>query len=454
MGASSHWQAMSLAKMYGDINGGDGYETTAASATMWGEVATQLEDVADRVRALTRGAAADWQGSGADAMSLSHNQFDTWAQDARDLSTAAIQAANIQSTLFTDTRPRIEAPGDASQHQDNLLTRGASFIPGITTDQEHFEQGESDKQKAAAAAMASYDGSVSTQANRGYFSTPPVLAVSVAANPVSPALVAPVGTPHDPNGFQPNPYNGTGSVGVDSPLVATGHPQTGSLATAPASVSAASWQAPLSASAPATSVSHSPAGYSATGSQSAGSPQAPSGGAFTTPRERPATGVSSQGWSDPARTGARGSTGGVPGYGEPLAAGAPGSERSRGGDRSGAAAGSGAAAPSAGAAAAAARSARAAPAAAPSAGAVAAGGAPGGYGATSSAGGISGGGGGTTSSTAAAGVGGGAAGAGGRGAKAAQDSEHEMPDFLKTFELFDDGRLVAPPVIGVLDEDQ
>lgn len=448
MGASSHWQSMSLAKMYGDINGGDGYETTAASATMWGEVAAQLEDAADRVRALTRGATADWQGSGADAMSMSHNQFDTWAQDARDLSTRAIQAANAQSSLFTDTWPRIEAPGDASQHQDNLLVHGASFIPGITTDQERFEQGESDKQKAAAAAMASYDSSVSTQANRGYFSTPPVLAVSVAANPVSPAVVAPVGPPHDPGRFQPTPYNGTGSAGVDSPLVPTGHQQTGSPATAPAPVSAASWQAPPSASTPTTSVSSPPSGYSATGTPSAGSPQVLTGGAFTTPGERPATGVSSQGWSDPARTGAHGSTGRVPGHGQPLAAGAPGSERSRSGDRSGAAAGFSAA-----------PNARASSAAAPAAGALVAGGTSGGYGGTSSAGGASSGppsagAGGTTSSKAAAGGGGGAAGAGGRGGKAALDSEHEMPDFLKTFELFDDGRLVAPPVIGVLDEDQ
>lgn len=43
-------------------------------------------------------------------------------------------------------------------------------------------------------------------------------------------------------------------------------------------------------------------------------------------------------------------------------------------------------------------------------------------------------------------VGGAGAGAGrGRGS---EDEEHETPDFLKHFELFADGRMVSPPVIG------
>jgi len=36
----------------------------------------------------------------------------------------------------------------------------------------------------------------------------------------------------------------------------------------------------------------------------------------------------------------------------------------------------------------------------------------------------------------------------GAGRRGEGDSEHETPDYLKHFEYFDDGRLIAPPVIG------
>lgn len=55
------------------------------------------------------------------------------------------------------------------------------------------------------------------------------------------------------------------------------------------------------------------------------------------------------------------------------------------------------------------------------------------------------------SATAAGRGAGGAAGAGGRGGQGAEDSEHETPDYLKKFEHFADGRVVAPAVIGEID---
>ncbi|MEO6880727.1 MAG: PPE family protein, partial [Mycobacteriaceae bacterium] len=46
-------------------------------------------------------------------------------------------------------------------------------------------------------------------------------------------------------------------------------------------------------------------------------------------------------------------------------------------------------------------------------------------------------------------------GMGGAGAhRGEDDTEHETPDYLKSFEYFEDGRLVAPPVIGVFDDER
>jgi len=255
MGSGTNWSGLSLNKMYNDINGGAGYETTSQSAGLWSSVAAELQYAADEVRSILASTTVEWSGAGSDAMVASHNQFDTWAEHARELSNRADTAAATQASLFTDTKPKISAPGNADANRDNFVEKGIAWIPGVTTDQEKFEEGERSKHAAAVAAMQSYDDSVYSGASRGYFSSPPVLVASVA--PASAQPVAPVGPPQPGVGWATGGYGGGDGSYYGGSGSAPNHP----IPRSPAASSTPAGMQPASVSGPGTvSSGWSPAG--------------------------------------------------------------------------------------------------------------------------------------------------------------------------------------------------
>jgi len=274
MGSGTNWSGLSLNKMYNDINGGAGYETTSQSAGLWSSVAAELQYAADEVRSILASTTVEWSGAGSDAMVASHNQFDTWAEHARELSNRADTAAATQASLFTDTKPKISAPGNADANRDNFVEKGIAWIPGVTTDQEKFEEGERSKHAAAVAAMQSYDDSVYSGASRGYFSSPPVLVASVA--PASAQPVAPVGPPQPGVGWATGGYGGGDGSYYGGSGSAPNHP------------------IPRSPAASSTPAGMQPASVSGPGTVSSGWSPAGSGGTYT-----PGQGAGSRAWGVP-----------------------------------------------------------------------------------------------------------------------------------------------------------
>jgi len=527
MGTGTNWAGMSLESMFTNINGGAGYGSTSRAAAMWKDVAGELASAGERVRSILASTTVEWSGAGSDAMVASHNQFDTWAEHARELSNRADTAAATQASLFTDTKPKISAPGNADANRDNFVEKGIAWIPGVTTDQEKFEEGERSKHAAAVAAMQSYDDSVYSGASRGYFSSPPVLAASIA--PASAQPVAPVGPPQPGVGWATGGYGGGDGSYYGGSGSAPNHAIPGS----PAASSTPAGMQPAAVSGPGTvSSGWSPAGSGGTytpgqgaGSRAWGVPGEPQFGG-------PAASVGTQAAASgsPVRAPAVGSDSGsgaaaLSGAGAPIGSAYAGDqERSRGGVGSGlgsaavssagslggsgfGAYGGGGGAYGAGGRGAYGSGGRGASGAGAGGGRSAYGGGAGGrysggaggrYGGgaggagagSGGAGGRYGGGakdryrsgggvGGSYSGNAGgtgpgAGVGPGsgvgsavAGGTGATGTSAAAargttpgfmgagagrrgegDSEHETPDYLKHFEYFDDGRLIAPPVIG------
>jgi len=542
MGTGTNWSGMSLESMFTDINAGAGYGSTSRAAAMWKDVAGELASAGERVRSILASTTVEWSGAGSDAMVASHNQIDTWAEHARELSKRADTAAATQASLFTDTKPKISAPGNADANRDNFVEKGIAWIPGVTTDQEKFEEGERSKHAAAVAAMQSYDDSVYSGASRGYFSSPPVLAASVA--PASALPVAPVGPPQPGVGWATGGYGG----GDGSYYGGSGSAPYHTIPGSPAASSTSVGMQPAAASGPGTvSSGWSPAGSGGTytlgqgagsrawgvpgepqfggpaasvGTQAAasGSPVrapavgsdsgsgaaalsgagAPIGSAYAGDQERSRGGVgsglgsaagSSAGGSGGSGFGAYGGGGGAYGGGvRASSAAGRGAYGSGGRGASGSGAGGGRSPYGGGAGGRYGGGAGGAGAGSGGAGGRYGGGAKDGYRSSGGVGGsYSGNAGGTGSGVgpgagvgpgsgvgpgagSGPGSGAGSAVAGGTGATGTSaaaargttpgfmgagagrrgegDSEHETPDYLKHFEYFDDGRLIAPPVIG------
>lgn len=503
-----NWDAYHAAQLKSEIEGGPGTSAASESIAAWRGLASMLRDMDVTVRVGMEMSRATWTGEGSDAMTSAVSPFAEWATQADsvaiDVQGKVDDAGGAFSAAKHSMPDQITTVSD-----DNFFESAASYLPGVTTDQEKTEAAAAGEDTQARDAMKSYDKGGAGVVQRSFFMTPPT--ITAAATPPVPATPTDPGVPLDPGtggtgtaggsntsgttGGYPNggtnssPQQPTGYVVRDPQLVASIDPTNGGRPV-PWPPNEGPNQVPTNPAVAYPAVANPTVAYPAVANPTG--PYGPSGYPNT-----PAA-VSSAGWTAPGSVGAGGTGAGAAGHGAGgygaggFAAGTSGGYGANGysagagggagvfsgvggfgggagggyaggsggagggyGGAGGSGSGSGGSGYRGGSAGAGGYGSGGSGAGGYGSGAGAAAGAGGGVGSgagggTGAGGGAGAGAGGTAAGGTTAGARGGGAmgGAGGRGGQGAEDDEHETPDYLKHFEHFSDGRLVSPPVIG------
>ena len=511
MGSGVNWDAVSHQDMYDKINGGAGPSSLSSSGGAWSNLSNALRTADFWVSAISERAAANWKGTGSEALQQASSPFSDWADVADSYAKSGNTQSVAQADFFTTARDQIPppntAPNPTTTPMEYMQQSLAKQLFGITTDLEKREAADRVAQQQAADAMKTYDSSTYSEVRQQYFSAPPTIAVSSMA-PASPTLSPGVQPPRpgvvEPQGVVP-PY---------VPPMGGGDPRAASHAPYRPSPGQAGAGQPDSQPAnnpnhPVAPAAYNPAAYnpgSAPGNHPAAYNAGPVAGNPGVDAHNPAAtgyGHGSDGSSTNTSVRPAGYTPGTSAGGsaapgdEPFFGGSGGNNRSSA-DRQyggvGAAAAAGAAPMMLGGGGGGGDSAVDAPGSSgstgfrnaggigssslpgrggsPASGTGSGGSGPGGASGSNGAGGpgesagarsgVGPGGGGASSAGVAAermaaggrgggGMGGMPMGGGGRG-KGGEDDEHYTPEFLKMENPFDDGRVIAPPVIGAEDQ--
>lgn len=479
-----NWASRPTVQLVADINGGAGPASTHQASNAWHELSAVLTAADDDFNQTMTTAMGSWEGPGAESAQASLSPFSEWAATAQ----AIARELNLQTEghvgAFTATRvsmPSMPEVLATEAVKDNMLDKAVGLLTGIPTPGEVAEVVAAEQQLQSAAAMTFYDAAASRFTEYTPFLPAPLLTVAVVPTSTSSGAVAYNGL----GAHYSQDYTSTMTAGAGGSAGTVGAGSSGGTHSAHAGgtgsaagnssggslVSGAHSGGAVGGGASNGSHSQSTGSYGSgsSGSSFSGGSAAAHGGGSPAGTARTYSAASSV--SGPAGTEsgshaerglAAGSGAGSVGHGE---AGRSGGGPSLGGGlrdgglRGRSSGGIGAFAPGSGAG-----------------GSFSSGGGAGGSGGSGGAGSVSsasdtatrgslssstsGGGGaadggarglGNAGSTAAGGRGGVGSGAGAGGGRSEEDQEHETPDYLKDLEHFSDGRVVAPPVIGVDD---
>ncbi|MGZ4524614.1 MAG: PPE domain-containing protein [Mycobacteriaceae bacterium] len=420
-----NWASRPTVKLVTDINDGPGPASSIEAGAAWRALSAVLSEADDDFTSATKLAMGSWEGPAADSARTALMPFSEWATVAGTIAHQLSAQTTAHGDAFSATKagmPSLPEVLATEAVKDNIVDKTVGLLTGVPTPGEVAEVVAAEQQTQSALAMMSYDVTSSTLTTYTPFMPAPILTTEVvptsaAANTVT---YGHLGQHHAQD------YSSTMSAGASGSASATNG----------GSVDGGHW-----AAAGGSGATHA-AGSTASGAGSAGlgSGSGSVGTSFTGGSHSAAAGLgagdSGAAGAGPTRTPSASGSFGGPGLAGAGLAGAGGAGRfgSWGGvGGSGASSGSVASAFET-----ASRSSL-------SAGAHSSGGAAG----DSSARGL----GGASDSAATRGRGGVGSGMGtGAGlGNSDDDQEHEIPDYLKDLEHFSDGRVVAPPVIGVDD---
>lgn len=425
-----NWASRPTVKLVTDINGGPGPASSIEAGAAWRALSAVLSEADDDFTSATKLAMGNWEGPAADSARTALMPFSEWATAAGTIAHQLSAQTTAHGDAFSAAKvgmPSLPEVLATEAIKDNIVDKTVSLLTGVPTPGEVAEVVAAEQQTQSALAMMSYDVTSSTLTTYTPFMPAPILTAEVVPTnaAVNTVTYGHLGQHHAQD------YASTMTAGASGSASATnggsvdgGHwAATGGSGATHAAGSTASGSGSAGLGSGSGSVgtsftggSHSVAaglGAGDSGAAGAGPTRTPSAsGSFARPGLAGA-GIGSAGLAGAGGAGRFGSSGGLGGSGASSGSVASASETA---SRSSLSAGAHSSAGAAG---------------------------------DSSARGLA------SASDSAATRGRGGVGSGmGTGAglgNSEDDQEHEIPDYLKDLEHFSDGRVVAPPVIGVDD---
>lgn len=429
-----NWASRPTVKLVTDINGGPGPASSIEAGAAWRALSTVLSEADDDFTSATKLAMGNWEGPAADSARTALMPFSEWATAAGTIAHQLSAQTTAHGDAFSAAKvgmPSLPEVLATEAIKDNIVDKTVSLLTGVPTPGEVAEVVAAEQQTQSALAMMSYDVTSSTLTTYTPFMPAPILTAEVVPTSaaVNTVTYGHLGQHHAQDYASTMTAGASGSASgsasaTNGGSVDGGHwAATGGSGATHATGSTASGSGPAGLGSGSGSVgtsftggSHSVAaglGAGDSGAAGAGPTRTPSAsGSFARPGLAGA-GIGSAGLAGAGGAGRFGSSGGLGGSGASSGSVASASETA---SRSSLSAGAHSSAGAAG---------------------------------DSSARGLA------SASDSAATRGRGGVGSGmGTGAglgNSEDDQEHEIPDYLKDLEHFSDGRVVAPPVIGVDD---
>jgi len=110
MGSGVNWDAVSHQDMYDKINGGAGPSSLSSSGGAWSNLSNALRTADFWVSAISERAAANWKGTGSEALQQASSPFSDWADVADSYAKSGNTQSVAQADFFTTARDQIPPP--------------------------------------------------------------------------------------------------------------------------------------------------------------------------------------------------------------------------------------------------------------------------------------------------------------------------------------------------------
>lgn len=209
MGGAVNRDSVGAAELNSDLEGGAGPASATRASDTWTGLACLLRELDADVRLGMAESGATWPGQGADAAKAAVIPFTGWAQPADELA--------VQTRRRTSSAPEFHSSATngvpdqiTTVSHENPFEAAASYLPGVTTDQETTGAAAATEDTQARQAMKTYDSSAYSDATGTWSSGPPT--ITAASTPPVPAPT----DPGVPGGVGHGGTGGTGGSGTPS----------------------------------------------------------------------------------------------------------------------------------------------------------------------------------------------------------------------------------------------
>ncbi|MBP2476762.1 hypothetical protein JOF53_005634 [Crossiella equi] len=161
------------------INEGRGHYSLSSRGLLWEYQAKRLDDIGNNVRKAFEAAAGVTQGRSFDQMQERVSPAYQWAEQASTMAGQVRSVAETSTGTFTDTKSKIGPPVQVTE-TDNAISRGWAWLTDGMTDKQAQQAQADDAQTKARETMRTYERTVlSSTSNLPVFTAPDPIDVGV-----------------------------------------------------------------------------------------------------------------------------------------------------------------------------------------------------------------------------------------------------------------------------------
>ncbi|WHT18333.1 hypothetical protein N8J89_35345 [Crossiella sp. CA-258035] len=192
----TNWDAYSHEQIHKMINEGRGHYALSSRDLLWEKQAERLGRIGENVKKAFEGATGVMQGKSFDQMQERVSPAHQWATEASSMADLMRTTSSTSTNTFVDTQKKIE-PAKQVTSSDNFISRGWASLTGGMTDKQQEQQDKDNAERKARETMRGYETTVlSSTSNLPTFVAPDPIDVGVGASGGGKSEVGnPVATP-------------------------------------------------------------------------------------------------------------------------------------------------------------------------------------------------------------------------------------------------------------------
>lgn len=210
----TNWDAYSHEQIHKMINDGRGHYALSSRDLLWEKQAERLTRIGDNVKKAFEAATGVMQGKSFDQMQERVSPAHQWATQASTMANTMRSTSQSSTSTFVETQKKIE-PAKQVTSSDNFISRGWASLTGGMTDKQREQQDKDNAERKAREIMRGYESTViSSTTNLPTFIAPDPIDVGVGGGSGSTSEVgSSTGTPTRRGSFNPNDPTRRGVVG-------------------------------------------------------------------------------------------------------------------------------------------------------------------------------------------------------------------------------------------------
>ncbi|GAA2791272.1 PPE domain-containing protein [Crossiella cryophila] len=175
----TNWDAYSHEQIHKMINEGRGHYALSSRDLLWEKQAERLSRIGDNVKKAFEVASGVMQGKSFDQMQERVSPAHQWATQASTMAGTMRSTSQTSTNTFVDTQKKIEPPKEVTS-SDNVISRGWASLTGGMTDKQREQQDKDNAERKARETMRGYETTVlSSTSNLPTFIAPDPIDVGV-----------------------------------------------------------------------------------------------------------------------------------------------------------------------------------------------------------------------------------------------------------------------------------